>query len=99
MSVRAALVAYDLHIPESRSLKAKRAAIKPIIEGARHRFSVSVAEVEHQDQWQRSVIAVAAVASSGGHLDNILSSVDRFVWSHPGIEVLSTERSWLDGEA
>ena len=99
MSVRAALVAYDLHIPEARSLKAKRAAIRPIIEGARHRFSVSVAEVDHQNQWQRSVIAVAAVASSGAHLNDILGSVDRFVWSHPGIEVLSTERSWLDGEA
>ena len=99
MTVRAALVAYDLHIPEARSLKAKRAAIKPIIEGVRHRFSVSVAEVEHQDQWQRSVIAVAAVASSGAHLEDILGSVDRFVWSHPNIEVLSTERSWLDGEA
>jgi uncharacterized protein YlxP (DUF503 family) len=97
--VRAAVVAYDLHIPDARSLKAKRAAIKPIIEGARHRFSVSVAEVDHQDQWQRSVIAVAAVASSGGHLDDILDSIDRFVWSHPGIEILSTERSWLDGEA
>ena len=91
-------MAYDLHIPESRSLKAKRATIKPIIDGARHRFSVSVAEVDHQDQWQRAMIAVAVVASSHRHLDDILTSVDRFVWSHPGIEVLSTERSWLDGE-
>jgi uncharacterized protein len=98
VGVRAAVVAYDLHIPESRSLKAKRALIKPIIDGARHRFSVSFAEVDHQDQWQRSVIAVAAVASSPRHLDDILGSVDRFVWSHPGIEVLSTERSWIDGE-
>lgn len=94
--MHAEVVTHDLHIPESRSLKAKRAAIKPIIDGARHRFSVSVAEVDHHDQWQRSAIAVAAVASSGPHLDAILGSVDRFVWSHPEIEVLSTERSWFE---
>ncbi len=90
------MVRYDLHVPQSRSLKAKRAAIKPLIEGARHRFAVSVAEVGHQDQWQRAEVAVAAVASSAGHLDDILDSVDRFIWSHPEIEVLDTERSWLE---
>jgi uncharacterized protein len=97
--VRAAIVAYDIHVPDSRSLKAKRAAVKPIVEGLRRRFSVSVAEVAYQDMWQRTRIGVAVVASSGVHLDDILDSVDRFVWSHPEIEVLSTERSELDDPA
>ena len=44
--MHAAVVRYDLHVNESRSLKAKRAVVKPIVEGLRHRFSVSVAEVE-----------------------------------------------------
>ena len=91
--MHAAVVRYDLHVPQSRSLKAKRAAIKPLLEGARHRFAVSTAEVGYQDQWQRSEIAFAAVASSSRHLDDILDSVDRFVWSQPDIEVLESERS------
>ncbi len=90
------VVRYDVHVPHSRSLKAKRAAIRPLIEGARHRYAVSIAEVGYQDQWQRAAIAVAVVASSATHLDDILDSVDRFVWSHPEIEVLSTERSWFE---
>jgi uncharacterized protein YlxP (DUF503 family) len=93
--MHAAVVCYDLHVPQSRSLKAKRAVLRPLLEGTRHRFAVSVAEVGYQDQWQRSEVAVAAVASSASHLDDILDSVDRFIWSHPEIEVLSTERSWL----
>lgn len=97
--MHAAVVRYDLHVPQSRSLKAKRAVVKPLVEGSRHRFAVSVAEVGYQDQWQRSAIAVAAVASSGRHLDDILDSVDRFIWSHPEVEVLSSERSYIDGEA
>jgi uncharacterized protein YlxP (DUF503 family) len=96
--MHAAVVRYDLHVNDSRSLKAKRAVVKPIVEGLRHRFSVSVAEVDHQDQWQRAAVGVAVVASSHAHLVDILESVDRFVWSHPEVDVLSAERSWVDGE-
>ena len=31
-------MSFDLHVPESRSLKTKRAAIRPIVDGLRHRF-------------------------------------------------------------
>ena len=70
--------------------------MKPIVEGLRRRFSVSVAEVGHQDKWQRAAIGVAAVASSHAHLLEVLDAVDRFVWSHPEIEVISTERNFVD---
>jgi len=86
-------------VPQSRSLKAKRAAVKPIVEGLRVRFRVSVAEVDHQDQWQRAGVGVAVVGASAAQVEEVLDAVDRFVWSHPEVEVLSTERSWLDGEA
>jgi uncharacterized protein YlxP (DUF503 family) len=88
----------DLHIPEARSLKAKRAVVKPIVEGLRRRFRVAVAEVDHQDQWQRAGIGVAAVASSPAHVADILDEVERWVWSNPDVQVLSMERTWLDGE-
>lgn len=94
--MHAAVVRYDLHVPQARSLKAKRAAIRPIVDGCRHRFAVSIAEVGYQDQWQRAEVAVAAVASSASHLDDILGSVDRFVWSQPDIEVLDTERRHVE---
>ncbi|HUF32298.1 MAG TPA: DUF503 domain-containing protein [Acidimicrobiales bacterium] len=94
--MHAAAMEVDLHIPESRSLKAKRAAVKPIVEGLRRRFNVAVSEVDHQDQWQRCLIGVAAVASSHAHLTDILDEAERFVWSRPDIQVLSIERRWLD---
>jgi uncharacterized protein YlxP (DUF503 family) len=83
-------------VPQSRSLKAKRAAIKPIVEGVRVRFHVSVAEIDHQDQWQRAAVGVAVVGSSAGQVGDVLDAVDRFVWSHPDVEVLGAERSWLE---
>lgn len=94
--MHAAAVCFDLHIPESRSLKVKRAAVRPVVDGLRHRFKVSVAEVDHQDQWQRAAIGVAAVAESDGHLREILASVERFVDAAPAIEVLDVATTWMD---
>jgi uncharacterized protein YlxP (DUF503 family) len=96
--MHAAAVRYELFIPESRSLKAKRAAIRPIVDGLRHRLRISVAEVDHQDTWQRAAIAVAVVAESDGHLRDILASVDRTVANAPNVALLDTETVWLDAD-
>ena len=96
--VHAAAVCFDLHVPQSRSLKVKRAAIRPIVDGLRHRFNVSVAEVDHQDQWQRAGIGVAVVASSEGHLREILDSVERFVDTAANVEVLDVHTDWIEDE-
>ena len=96
--MHAAAVRYELFVPESRSLKVKRAAIRPIVDGLRHRLRVSVAEVDHQDTWQRAAIAVAVIAESDGHLREILASVDRTVANAPDVELLDTETVWLDAD-
>ena len=94
----AAAVRFDLHVPASRSLKAKRAAVRPIVDTLRHRFHVSVAEVDHQDTWQRAAIAVAVVASSNRHLTEVLDTLERFVRSSTEVEVLDTETAYLEPE-
>lgn len=93
--MHAAVLAIDLHLPQPRSLKAKRAVVKPVVEGCRRRFGVSVAEVGHQDRWQRAELGVAAVASSHTQLVELLDAVERFVWSFPELDVISCERTWL----
>ena len=97
-AVHAAAMSFDLHIPVSRSLKAKRAAIRPIVDGLRHRFRISVAEVDHQNQWQRSTIAVAVVAESEGRVRELLDAAERFVAAAPDVELLRCEIGWLELE-
>ncbi len=89
-----AVVRFQLHIPQSRSLKQKRAAVKPIVEGIRHRFSLSVAEVGYQDKWQRALVGVAVVSESQAHAAEVVDSVERWVWSRPDVEVARFERQW-----
>ena len=91
-------MSFDLHVPASRSLKTKRAAIRPIVDGLRHRFHVSVAEVDHQNQWQRASIAVAVVGGSEGQVRDVLDSVERFVVSAADVELIDTECAWLESE-
>ena len=73
--------------------------MKPILERARQRFSVSAAEVAHHDQWQRACLGMAAVSSTPGHAEEVLDEVERFVWSRADVEVVSTERGWLEMES
>ena len=94
----ACVLTADLRILDSRSLKAKRAVVRHLVDGARSRFGVAASETGHQDQWQRSELAFAAVSGSHQQVEDVLDSVDRFVWSHPEVEVLSTSRTWLDVE-
>jgi uncharacterized protein YlxP (DUF503 family) len=95
VGMHAAALRFELRIPESRSLKTKRAAVRPIVDGLRARFRVAVAEVDHQDTWQRAALGVAAVAESDGHLREVLATVERFVDGAPGVEVLDVERAEL----
>lgn len=92
--MHAAALSVELHIPLAHSLKEKRAVVRPIVDGSRHRFGVAAAEVGKQDLWQVAELAFACVSSSAGHVEEVLASVERFVWSFPEVEVVSCERHW-----
>jgi len=92
--VHVALVRFELHIPQSRSLKERRAAVKPLVEGLRQRFSLSVAEVGYHDKWQRALIGVAIVSDSPAHAVEVVHRVERWVWGRPDVEVSGFATQW-----
>lgn len=94
----AAAIRFDLHVPQSQSLKGKRHAIRPIVDGLRHRFKVSVAEVDHLEQWQRAAIGVAVVANTATHVQEVLDGIERYVAAAADIEVLDVDTTWLELE-
>ena len=94
--VHAAIASFEIHIPQSHSLKEKRAVLRPIVEGLRNRFHVSVAEVDHQDTWQRSVIGVAVVANEHSHVVAVLEEVERFIDIAADADLCSVDVHWFD---
>ncbi|MCH7923704.1 MAG: DUF503 domain-containing protein [Nitrospinae bacterium] len=69
----------SLHLSDNRSLKGKRRVVKTIIDRVKNRFNVSVAEVDHQDLWQRIELGVAVVSNDKGHAHSTLTTVVNFI--------------------
>jgi uncharacterized protein YlxP (DUF503 family) len=85
----AAAMRIELLLRGVGSLKEKRHVINSLIDHLDRTMRVGVAEVDHQDKWQRSTIGVAAVAPQPGQLERILVGVRKAVESRPGVEILS----------
>lgn len=90
----AALVA-ELHLPEARSLKQRRALLRPLLDRARQRLPVSIAE-SPSDAWQRVELTAAVAASTVSGAEGVLDELERMIWSMPGIDVVDTRRRWAE---
>jgi hypothetical protein len=88
----------ELRIRDIRSLKEKRKVVKSIIADIGRAYPVAIAEVDHQDLWQRADLGVAVVSGSPGHVDRMLTAVRGDLDRRTEIEVLGTTRSYLEEE-
>ena len=102
MSERAfvVLLKVQLFFPESGSLKAKRAELNRVKAHLRERMGASVAEVAHQDSWQRSTLAVAFAEASPARCDEAADRVQRMLdATYPqGVRIERRVSSWDDLE-
>jgi uncharacterized protein YlxP (DUF503 family) len=96
LSTFVVLMRVHLHFPESGSLKAKRAELNRVKARLRERMGASVAEVEHQDTWQRSTLAVAFAEDSPGRCQEAVDRVRRMLDDRypQGVRVEHRVRSW-----
>ena len=60
MSAYVALLLVHLHFPDAGSLKAKRTELQSVKAQLHGRHGLTVAEVDHQDVWQRATLAARA---------------------------------------
>jgi len=89
------VVTWQLHLPESRSLKEKRQVLRSLKDRLRARFNVSAAETDHQELWQRAAITVAVVSTERGHAEQILREAERVVSGARGAMVIGASAAWL----
>ncbi len=65
----------EIQLPYAHSLKDKRSVLQALRNRLRARFNVAVAELDHQDLWQRATLGVASISSSQPLLESILQQV------------------------
>ena len=70
---------FELFIPASSSLKDKRQVVRSVSANVRNKFNVAVAEVDHQDLWQRAALGVSCVSESAGQCRKVLQEVEKVV--------------------
>lgn len=77
----------ELHIPQSNSLKSKRQVLKALKDRLHNKFNISVAEVDHNELWQRAVLGVAVVSNQQKFAQQVLSQVVEHIHRENGVEI------------
>lgn len=81
---------YDTH-----SLKEKRAILQKLIARLKNKFNLSIAEVDYQNLWQRTKIAIVVVTSAKKSTESEINEAIKFIDSFPEIERTITEIEWI----
>lgn len=69
----------QLRLDGNRSLKGKRAVLKPLLARLHKEFNVAAAEVGALDAWQSAEIGLAAIANERAHVDQVLQNVVKWI--------------------
>lgn len=85
----------ELVIYNAQSLKEKRSVLQRLLTRLKQKFNVAVSEVDHQNVWQRTTIAIVTVASARVVVEKELNRVLQYVDSFPEVERTITEIEWL----
>lgn len=70
-----AVLTLEIRLPYSHSLKEKRAVLQKMRDRLRARFNVAVAELDHQDVWQRATLGIVSISDSQTLLESVFRQV------------------------
>ena len=69
------LLTLEIYIPDAQSLKDKRQVVRSLKDRLRSRFNVAVAELDHQETWQRAEVGIVSLSNEQAHLEKSLRAV------------------------
>jgi uncharacterized protein YlxP (DUF503 family) len=92
------LLTFEIHLPQSRSLKDKRQVLRSVKDRLRSRHNVAVSELEDgADLWQRASVAVVSVATHRNVLENLFEAIVRETEGQVPGHLIETGREFLEG--
>ena len=81
----------ELHLPDAHSLKEKRMVVRGVKDRLRSRFNVAVAELDHQDLWQRALLGVVSISNDQKTLEALFERIEREAESFLGRDLVGTQ--------
>ena len=85
----------EIHLSSAHSLKDKRRVLKGLKDRLRGRFNISVAEIDHQDLWQRSTLGIVSISQARQPLESCFEQIRRIVESDLPADLVSFEVEYL----
>lgn len=85
----------DLTICDAQSLKDKRRVVKGLKDRVRHRFNVSVSEVEFADKMRRCRLGIAMVAEGARSVHSQFDKIVELIRATSGVTLLEYERTFF----
>ena len=73
------ILSFELHFPESHSLKEKRMHLRSVKQQLANRLGCSIAEVDHHDVWQRARLTLACVTREARDATRLLDEAERWL--------------------
>lgn len=65
----------EFHLFGSQSLKEKRRVLRHLKDQIRSKFNIAVAEIDHQDLWQRATLGMVSISSAREPLESCFRQV------------------------
>lgn len=94
-SLSVGLCVIQIHLPGVSSLKEKRQVLRSLKDRLRQHYNVSVAEVDHQDLWQRATLGIVGIASARVPLEQTFASIQGEVERRVPGDVLSCDLEYI----
>ena len=73
------ILSFELHFPDSHSLKEKRMHLRSVKQQLVNRLGCSIAEVDHHDVWQRARLTLACVTREARDATRLLDEAERWL--------------------
>jgi len=92
------ILQFELHIPDSMSLKDKRRVVRSVKDRLHNEHMVSIAEVAEQETINLAVMGLSCVGVDGKVVGSVLDHVSEKLRSWKGAELGETSREILTGD-
>jgi uncharacterized protein len=89
------VITFELRLDDAHSLKDKRQYVKSLKDRLRAKFNVAVAEIDHQDLWQRGLVACVTVSPDQTLAEQVLQAAEREASHLLGPMLVGVTTEWL----
>ncbi len=85
----------DLFVNFSHSLKDKRHVVHSIKDRLKSKFNISIREIEPNDKWQITRLAIAYIGKDRTEIENVKRNIQDLIYSSGDIEISSIREEIL----